>query len=169
MKLKLLLMLLLITSFGGAKAEQTHNIRIEITQPVINTTPYHRPYVAIWLETPKRKGVATIALWYGRKKGDDKWLKDLRQWWRKIGRAESKAAIDAYSGATKISDTYVIEWPAKDNQGKALAAGEYLINVEASREDGGRDYLRQKITLGESGEATLPAKKEIGPVKITWN
>ncbi len=138
-------------------------ITVEIVQPKLDETPYHRPYVAVWLETPKRKAVATLAVWHG----EDKWLKDLRQWWRKVGRS-AKAEIDTVSGASRRPDQYIIEWDGKDNHGQPVPAGKYLLNVEAVREEGGRDYLRQQIEIGQSGEIVLPAKKEIGPIKVIW-
>lgn len=143
-------------------------IELELTQPKLDTSPYHRPYVAVWLETNKRKPITTIALWVGQREGDDKWFKDLRQWWRKIGRKADKPTMDAYSGATRLPDTYSLQWDGKDSQGNAVPAGEYLLNIEASREDGGRDYIRQKITLGQAGNITLPAKPEIGPITVKW-
>lgn len=153
-------------------ATDAYPVQIEFVQPVIKETPYHRPYVAIWLETIDRKGITTIALWYGERAEDDKWLKDLRQWWRKIGRknqtTQHQHNVDGYTGATKLTGKHIILWGGKDDTDKPVLAGDYLINIEAAREDGGRDYIRQKITLGTAGSANLPSKREIGPVSIRW-
>src|SRR5690606_33055924 len=62
----------------SAKADEL-DIQIEI--PAIDASPYHRPYVAIWLETTEREGVETIAVWHEQ----EEWLRDMRQWWRKLG------------------------------------------------------------------------------------
>lgn len=32
-------------------------LEIELTLPDLDVQPYHRPYVAVWLETPERKHV----------------------------------------------------------------------------------------------------------------
>lgn len=163
-------MLLLGSMSTSLSAEQAEapTIRLEITQPTLETTPYHRPYVAAWLETPERKGITTLALWFGRKEDDDKWLKDLRQWWRKLGRKADAAVIDSYSGATRSPGVHVLEWSGKDQTGNPLPAGEYLLNIEAAREDGGRDYIRQPITLGTAGKVSLDPKPEVGPINVEW-
>src|SRR5262245_13286497 len=64
------------------------NLKIEI--PRINVAEYRRPYLAIWIErTTDQTVAADVAVWYDLKKRDNggvKWLKDMRQWWRKSGR-----------------------------------------------------------------------------------
>lgn len=170
MKIKnTLLVTVLASCVSTAQADDPEAvIELELTQPRIETSPYHRPYVAVWLETPKRKPVTTIALWVGQKEGEDKWFKDLRQWWRKIGRKQTREVIDSYSGATRRPDTYTLIWDGKNSQGHPVPTGEYLLNIEASREEGGRDYIRQKIALGQAGNVTLPAKPEMGPIIVKW-
>lgn len=147
-------------------------LEIELDVPDLDTSPYFRPYIAVWLETPERDSVATLALWYqieGRNGGESngsKWLKDLRQWWRKTGRS-ADTEIDAITGATRKPGTYKIVWDGLDNVGNPVSAGEYLINFEASREDGGREYQRQSIVLGESGTFSLIGASEFGDIQIT--
>jgi len=119
-------------------------ISVEVTIPKISTQPYHKPYVAIWLETKNRRGIYTLAFWHEQKD----WFKDLRQWWRKIGR-QGQPNYDQVTGATKKPGTYTVRYDGKNIQGQQLPAGEYYLNVEAVREDGGREFIRQKIFLGE--------------------
>ena len=159
--LKRLFLVLLLTTINQAQAAQAPaSIKIEVTVPKLNVNPYHRPYVAVWLETEKRGYVTTIALW-----GDDmEWYKDLRQWWRKAGR--SQQPYDGVTGATKRPGKHSITWLGKDAYGKTIAAGTYLLNVEASREEGGREFLRTKITINQQGELTLQGKTELGLVRI---
>lgn len=147
-------------------AEASINLQIQI--PAIDTSPYHRPYIAVWLETPKRKGIATLGIWYD----DDEWLKDLRQWWRKLGR-RNRSVYDSVTGATKKPGTYNLIWNGLDNKGNPVPAGEYFLNVEAAREAGGRDFLRQKIfwkqppEKAQRQEYSLPGTLELGAIKIT--
>lgn len=61
---------------------------IEVQIPRLDVAEYHRPYVALWLEQDNRHA-ADVALWYDLKLAEqegEKWLKDLRQWWRRSGR-----------------------------------------------------------------------------------
>jgi hypothetical protein len=69
--------------------------------PVIETTMYARPYVAVWIEDADRKPVRTVQLWVGK----DEWLKDLRSWWRKVGRYD-RELIDAVTSATRPAGEY---------------------------------------------------------------
>lgn len=62
---------------------------VSIEIPKLNVAEYHRPYVAIWLEKPDQSFVGNLAVWYDVKLKNNegtKWLKDMRQWWRKSGR-----------------------------------------------------------------------------------
>lgn len=158
----LFIALLLILFSHSASADSDVLITVEV--PELNVDPYHKPYVAIWVETPKRKGLATLAVWHGK----DTWLKDMRQWWRKLGRA-GEEPLDGVSGATRKPGVYTISWNGKDNQGQALPAGEYLINIEASREEGGRSYVRQKIQLGSDQTFVIEPDLELGKITVQVN
>lgn len=156
-------LVLAATLIGGyADAAQ---LEITLNQPALDVQPYHRPYIAVWVEDGERNAVATIALWKQLEEGD-KWLKDLRQYWRKVGR-NAGSEIDAVTGATRRPGDHLLHWDGKDSQGKPLPAGEYLLNIEASREEGGRDYHRVAFELGKLGQINLPAKIELGPIQIS--
>jgi len=155
------LLLLLITIFSQLAMAET--VSIEITVPSIHEVPYHRPYMAVWVETSEREGIHTIAVWHEKKK----WLKDLRQWWRKLGR-ENSAQYDAVTKATPKPGHYTLQWDTKTLADVQLAKGAYYLCIEAAREDGGRDFIKQKILLGSAQPQTytLQAKTEIGPINI---
>jgi hypothetical protein len=137
--------------------------------PRIEVAEYHRPYIAIWLEKPDGSFAANLAVWHDirQKKGQGEsgatWLKDLRAWWRKIGR-ELQMPVDGVSGPTRA--------PGKHNavlQPGALPAGEYVLAVEAARELGGRELLR--VPVRWDGRvlhgAAVQGKSEIGLVEIS--
>jgi len=76
--------LLLATASAGAA-----ELSVSVDIPRLNVAEYHRPYVAIWLE-PEQGAPTTLAVWYDIKLRDsegEKWFKDMRQWWRRDGRA----------------------------------------------------------------------------------
>ncbi len=141
---------------------QTITVSVEI--PDIKTSPYHKPYVAVWIETPKREGVHTLAFW--RQQAD--WFKDLRQWWRKIGRNQSPD-YQAVAGATRKPGVYSLQWDGKLTSGKMLPAGEYLLHVESVREQGSREYLQQAFTYPSDNKQvfTIEGKQEIGTVTLS--
>ena len=63
--------------------------QITVELPAIETSQYHRPYVAVWVEDAQQQPVRLIALWV--QKPD--WLKDLRRFWRKIGRSNTPLVV----------------------------------------------------------------------------
>tara|TARA_Y100001949_G_C15983398_1_gene329403 strand:+ start:1393 stop:1935 length:543 start_codon:yes stop_codon:yes gene_type:complete len=148
------LMALLLGLSAPASADQ---IDIQIEIPALKVDPYHRPFVAAWIETPKRKGVATLTVMFD----DAEWLKDLRQWWRKQGRRMKD--VDAVSAATRKPGPHRIRWNAS-----GLPDGEYMLCLEAAREAGGREFIRIPIQLGASEPQTHQAqgKNELGHITV---
>jgi hypothetical protein len=141
-------------------------IQIELEVPVIDEDPYFRPYVAVWLEDELRSGKETLALWYQvdldkpEKTKGKKWLKDLRQWWRKLGR-KSDGQLDSVTGPTRKPGVYSIRFDYTH-----MPLGKHQLNFEASREDGGRSYQRVAIELGVNQSFVLPAEGELGAINI---
>jgi len=154
-------LLLIAVCFHTSVAAQSPQLEIELTLPELDVQPYHRPYVAVWLETPERKHVTTLALWVQKAE----WFKDLRQWWRKAGKSD--ANFDGVSSATKRAGTYAINWDGNDLNGKSVIAGKYLLNVEVVREEGGRDYSRIELDLTQSGKITIDGKNEFSTSFVT--
>jgi len=136
---------------------------VTVTIPRLNVAEYHRPYVAVWLEPAGGGAPRTLAVWYDVKKGGNepgtKWLSDLRAWWRKGGRSMAMPA-DGISGATRAPGQYSIPLP------RDLRAGNYILNVEAARETGGRELVTLPITVPNgSGKAT--GRNELGLVTLS--
>ena len=139
--------------------EQT-SIDIELMLPKIDAHPYHKPFVAVWLETADRQPIETIAIWYD----DAEWLKDLRQWWRKLGREQHlSGAIDSISGATQKPGTHLIRWKG------TVDVKEAMINIEVAREEGGRSYHREAISMTQGGKYKVMKSHEYGDITIYIN
>ncbi len=65
---------------------QAADLAVKVEIPRMSVAEYHRPYVAIWIEAPDQSVVSNLAVWYDVRHKDgegSKWLKDLRQWWRR--------------------------------------------------------------------------------------
>ncbi|MBU1309545.1 MAG: DUF2271 domain-containing protein [Gammaproteobacteria bacterium] len=140
---------------------QPSEIALEI--PVIETSQYHRPYVAVWVEDAQQQPVKLIALWV--EKPD--WLKDLRRFWRKIGRSNT-TLVDAVSGATQKPGNYTLQWDGKDDTGATLSTGRYTLFVEAAREQGGRSLVKHEFDLPAQGAVIeMAAEGELGAVTAT--
>jgi hypothetical protein len=137
---------------------------ISVEIPRLNVSEYHRPYVAVWLEKADQP-VANLAVWYDvnlKSNEGTKWLKDLRQWWRRSGR-ELQMPVDGLSGATRPPGRHQLAFSTQQASMAGLPQGEYTLVVEAAREVGGRELLRLPFqwppnapqTQGAKGEAEL--------------
>ncbi|MDY7093021.1 MAG: DUF2271 domain-containing protein [Acidobacteriota bacterium] len=156
---------------AASPAVEAPPLELVVTIPQIQAHPYHRPYIAVWIETPERNVVRNLVLWYE----EDTWLKDLRQWWRVYGRYEGHDAeqkgVDGFSGATRRPNQYTVDWNGLDDRGAAVPAGRYVVRFEASREEGGRSYLELPIEVSEEGTVTaatpeVEADGELGPITV---
>lgn len=137
-------------------------VSVEFELPLIANGEAHRPFVAVWVEQ-SGKPVRSLALWMD----DNEWEVDLRRWWRKAGRYGHQQ-LDAVTSATRSAGRYQLSWDGHNASGQPVAAGEYLLVLEAVREDGNRTLLKQPFNLGgEAQHFSLPAGQEIGPVTLT--
>ena len=127
-----------------ATSVQAADFNIEVTIPDIKSSEYHRPYVAVWIEDSEHKLVEHLSLWYFIKGKDDnpqeglKYLKELRNWWRKGGRS-LKPLPDAITGATQEPGKHNIEIKSTDPRLAKLKDGSYTLMIEAAREEGGTE------------------------------
>jgi hypothetical protein len=164
---KSLLPLLVALSTPALAAE----LELSVEIPQLDVAEYHRPYVAIWLERPDQSHVANLAVWYDGKLADregEKWLKDMRQWWRRSGRA-LEMPIDGVSGATRKVGTHTLSFTDKDAAFKGLPAGEYRVVVEAAREVGGRELLRVPFQwpVEKAANSSAQGSSELGAIQLT--
>ncbi len=148
---------------GPALADAT----LSFTLPRQSVAEYHKPYVAVWLERADQSAVATAAVWYDteREQSGRRFLKEMSQWWRKIGRGMTLPA-DGVSGATRAPGPQSIKL---DSTVARLPPGDYAVVVEAVREVGGRDVVRLPVTLPlkPGVVAQAPGGKEISRLRLT--
>ena len=142
------------------------NVKVDI--PRLNVAEYHRPYVAVWVERADQSPVSTLAVWYDLKnKEGTKWLKDMRQWWRKAGR-DTQMPADGISGATRAPGEHTLTFTDGKAQLGKLPAGDYQLVVEAAREVGGRELVRVPFTWPPQSAQTARARgeHELGGVTV---
>lgn len=164
-KLPLVLTTAAISALAAPALADTLTVSVEL--PRINSASYHRPYVAVWIENPDQTTNQTLAVWYQQTRnaeGDGKdWLKDMRTWWRKGGRAMQLPA-DGVSGPTKAPGRHSVTVPAA--RLRNLPAGNYTIVVEAARELGGREMVRVPFRWGGANTATASGTSELGAIRV---
>lgn len=146
---------------------------ISIEIPKLTVVEYHRPYVAFWIENAGGDKVSNLAVWYDTKLKDgegNKWLKDMRQWWRRTGR-ELKLPADGLSSPTRAPGTHELKFDTAAKPLAELPAGDYQLIIEAAREVGGREVLRVPFQWPPQDAKKLDIKgeHEIGTISLTLN
>jgi hypothetical protein len=155
----------------GSSPAAAASLSVDIEIPRLTVAEYHRPYVAVWLERSDQSVAANLAVWYQQKGGPEgegtKWLKDMRQWWRKTGR-DLQMPVDGVSGATRPAGTHKVSFTADKSPLSALAPGQYQLVVEAAREVGGRELLRVPFEwpAKQSINASVKGQSELGAVAL---
>lgn len=145
-------------------------LEVEIEIPRLNVAEYHRPYVALWIEQDNQH-IADLNVWYDLKMNNnegEKWLKDIRQWWRRSGRS-LEFPVDGISGATRAVGTHTVNFSSDSAALKPLKAGNYELLVEAAREVGGREILRIPFSwpAQTTQTASVQGSTELGRITLT--
>jgi thiamine biosynthesis lipoprotein ApbE len=128
-----------------------------------------RPYVAVWIEDKDRFPVRTIALWYD---GKSRYLPELRAWYRADrlrAMTEGSQIVDTVTSATRTAGKYTLQWDGKDNAGKPVRAGTYTVCIEASREHGTYQIIREEMDFsGTHKHVALPGGTEISAANLDY-
>lgn len=127
-----------------------------------------RPYVAVWIEDKDRFPLRTLALWYQK----ERWLPDLRNWYRDDrirAMAEGNDITASIASATRPAGKYTLKWDGKDNAGKPVKPGKYTVIIEAAREHGTYQVMRQEVEFdGQPKQFQLPGNQEISSATIEY-
>jgi len=166
MTLKNLFALLGLPLLGTPALAAELTLKLDI--PQLNVAEYHRPYVAVWLEKPDQKVATNLTILYDLRKRDNggaKYLKDMRQWWRKVG-SELKLPADGVSGATRSPGEQTLSFPGAKAALDQLPPGDYVVVVEVARESGGREVVKLPIQWPPKAAQNVAAKgqEEVGAV-----
>jgi hypothetical protein len=146
------------------------NLRVEMEIPRLQATEYRFPYVAIWIERPDQTAVTTLAVWYDRNLRHDegqKYLAELRTWWRVIGR-DTALPVDGVSGPTRAPGLNGVALLGSNPLLRDVARGEYNVVIEAVREEGTHELVRVPIQWdGQPHEIKTRGDTEIGEITVT--
>jgi thiamine biosynthesis lipoprotein ApbE len=142
------------------------NIGVELSR--FDGQPYRRPFVAVWIEDQDHYPVRTLALWFDK----SRWLPDLKQWYRGErlrSMTEGNDLTTSVSSATRPPGKYTLKWDGKDQAGKPVKAGKYTVCIEAAREHGTYQVMRQEMDFsGSAKQAQLPGNVEIAGATLEY-
>ena len=124
----------------------------------------NNPFIAVWVEDASGALVRTVSLWY--KSSESKYLNELRRWYAAERASIARGGTDTtrtISGATRVAGSYSVVWDAKNDSGALVPQGDYFVCIEAARERGPYELIRDSLSLGtkalqkkltDSGELT---------------
>ena len=122
-----------------------------------------RPYVAVWVEDEQHKPVRRLALWYRK----PRWLPDLRS----FSDAQREVPVDLMSiaSATRSAGNYALIWDGKNDQGEYVALGNYTIYIEAAREHGTYQLMKQTMKFdGKAKSQALSGNEEVSGASLVY-
>jgi thiamine biosynthesis lipoprotein len=125
-----------------------------------------RPYLAIWIEDKDKIPVRTLTVLY--RPNEARFLADLRAWYRADrlrALTDGTEIIGSVSSATRSPGRYTFKWDMKDQQGQLVKPGTYTVLIEAAREHGTYQILRQAMDFsGKAAQVTVPVA---GGIELT--
>ncbi|MBU1377582.1 MAG: DUF2271 domain-containing protein [Alphaproteobacteria bacterium] len=139
-------------------------VEVSYTVPKIEAANYKKPFVIVWVTDLEKNPIKTLLV-SGLKQD---WQEDNYVWWRRVGRKQA-GIVEAMGKPTRAPGKYSIGWDGTDADGKRVAQGKYLINVEAAREHGGHAYQSIEVTLGAApANAAAAGKDELGATQVRY-
>ncbi len=130
------------------------------------------PYVAVWIEDASGTLVDTLAVWYQQSEKGPRWLRDLKEWYSADqGRiaAGGSDTIDALSSATRVAGAYEVVWDGTDSLDQPVSIGDYFVCIEAAREHGPYELIRELVTFdGSALVRALPDNGELTDASIDY-
>jgi hypothetical protein len=153
-----------ITSMASVQESATLTINLEL-----NTFEgrFRRPFVAVWVENSNKETVRTLALWFNK----PKWLPDLKSWYHKNYSMYNTADLpmSSISSATRPPGAYALKWDMKDDKGKPVPPGKYTVYIEAAREHGTYQIIKQEIECKNKSQViTLKGNVEIAAASLEY-
>ncbi|MEI7732580.1 MAG: DUF2271 domain-containing protein [Verrucomicrobiota bacterium] len=129
---------------------------------------YRRPFVAVWVEDQDKFPVRTMALWFDRAR----WLPDLKAWYhgdQMRTMADGTDLTGTVSSATRPAGKYAIKWDGKDDKGKPVKPGKYTVCIEAVREHGTYQLIRQEMSFtGTAAHLELKGNPEVSSASLDY-
>lgn len=158
-------LLALVAALSPALQAREFTVALDI--PHLNVAEYHRPYIAMWVARENNRVATNLSVLYDVGLADEegeKWLKDIRQWWRRSGRTLDMP-VDGISGATRSQGHHDFDFADKVAD---LEPGDYRLIVEVVREVGGREMVEIPFQwpATESQRLNTSGSEEVGEVTL---
>ena len=124
---------------------------------------FRRPFVAVWVEDENHKPIRRISLWYNK----PRWLPDLRSW--HAAQRASEIDLASITGATRPAGNYSLVWDGKNDAGQYVNQGKYTVFIEAAREHGTYQLIKQEMNFdSKPKDQVLPGNEEITSASLAY-
>lgn len=122
------------------------------------------PYLAMWISDKAGHPLRTLLV-IGK---DPEYQKGNHIWWSLYGERASKI-MDVRSGPTSLSGRYPSFWPGIDDGYAPVGPGEFLLNIETSRERGAHTFRAVPVTIGRKAFAIdIKPTADMGVIRLTF-
>ncbi len=97
-----------------------------------------------------------------------RWLPDLKRWFSKNQSiTQDHSTISSISSTTRNAGKYSLVWDGLDDSGKTVPSGKYTIYIEAAREHGTYQLIKQDIEWnGKPNHFDLESGTEISSASV---
>jgi len=130
-----------------------------------------RPYVVVWIEDANRRSVRTLE--FSHLLTDPTWDYKLTEWMQKDRErmaAGGPPLLASVSSATRAPGVYKLTWDGKDDAGKFVPAGTYMVLIEGKREGGDYFLMRQSMEFaGVPKQVDLEGNPEIPSASLDYH
>jgi FAD:protein FMN transferase len=127
-----------------------------------------RPYVAVWITDSDYHPVRTLAVWFNKYR----FLHELSEWYGTVYASNQRLGehlLDTVSSATRSPGSYTFEWDGKDDSGKLVNPGKYIVYIEAAREHGTHQLIKQEMDFnGTPQHINLRGGTEISSAYVDY-
>ncbi|HCL05569.1 MAG TPA: DUF2271 domain-containing protein [Chitinophagaceae bacterium] len=143
-----------------------YELAINLELATIEGTRIRRPFVAVWVTDADKKPVRLLALWFNK----PKWLNDMRSWYATYYGQFSSGPnnISSTSSATRTPGKYTLKWDGKDDNGNLVKQGTYTVFIEAAREHGTYQIMRQEIKIGKKQHIDIAGNPEVSSASLDY-
>lgn len=126
-----------------------------------------RPFVAIWIVNSNNETVKNIALWFNK----PRWLPDLKEWYHQNYQnyAALPQGVFSISSATRPAGNYTFKWDGKDDKGELVKQGKYTVYIEAAREHGTYQIMKQEFNAQDKEQSfNIEGNTEIANAAVLY-
>jgi hypothetical protein len=153
----LIIVIMCITGFGTVSS-QSESVakKVTITYTWSRIQSRGSNQLAIWIEDSKGNHVRTLFATHFTATGGYKYRPvSLSEWASKFDLKDAtREQVDAVSGSTPQSGKQTAVWDGKDQAGRLVTPGKYIVRMEANIHNEDRMFFRAEVNIGGACQQT---------------